>query len=346
MDGAVIGALVAVGHIPLASHRTAHPRSPDRRHRRVHGPGARAADPRRAAARYALYFHLLRLDLVAMWLLRAQRQHRACSGCDRWRVRLGLGHGAVAGRSHCRTTSRSSPSVAAGWPQAPQRCVIAGVGTGIAMGRTYRRGLIGSLVSWAFGGLILLVMAVFFYDSPLLAFPAGSGGDHDVRGGRAVSSWSARRGRPKRLLDRKVEPLAARQVWAGVPVVVAVGIGLAFVHTPARRWAPTPVGHRTAGGPATAAGRPTGLARRRSSSEYTWVQRASTGATPCWYGKRWPPTSVIRGTTSCLGHERVMVDSIIDQPPVLLQRLSDSSPLRHERSPDQRTSSPSTSGTG
>ena len=37
---------------------------------------------------------------------------------------------------------------------------------------------------------------------------------------------------PKRLLDRKVEPLAARQVWAGVPVVVVVGIALAFVHLP------------------------------------------------------------------------------------------------------------------
>jgi hypothetical protein len=43
---------------------------------------------------------------------------------------------------------------------------------------------------------------------------------------------AARRGKPKRLLDRKVEPLAARQVWAGVPLIIAVAAALALVHLP------------------------------------------------------------------------------------------------------------------
>jgi len=42
----------------------------------------------------------------------------------------------------------------------------------------------------------------------------------------------ARRGQPKRLLDRKVEPLAAKQVWAGVPLVIAVALALSFVQLP------------------------------------------------------------------------------------------------------------------
>jgi hypothetical protein len=94
-----------------------------------------------------------------------------------------------------------------------------------------RAGTVGSRGSWAVGGAVLLVMTIWFYDAPLLAFPlVPAVTTMCVVGGGFF--LLARRGAPKRLLDRKVEPLAARQVWAGVPVVVVVAIALAFVPLP------------------------------------------------------------------------------------------------------------------
>lgn len=43
---------------------------------------------------------------------------------------------------------------------------------------------------------------------------------------------AARRGAPKRILERPVEPLAARQVWAGVPLVIVVALVLAVIPLP------------------------------------------------------------------------------------------------------------------
>ncbi|MET0475907.1 MAG: hypothetical protein ABW001_14840 [Mycobacterium sp.] len=179
--------------------------------------------------RYALYFHLLRLDVVACWMF-------VLSACillfglrpvtrfaPVWLMMLmaiplpylilvfGLGGGKVAAGA--------------------VTLFISGVGTGIALGRTFRRGLLGSVISWGVGGLVLAAMAVFFPNASLLAYQqipaltalcvAGGGG-----------YWLARRGVPKRLLDRKIEPLAARQVWAGVPVVVIIAIAIALVPLP------------------------------------------------------------------------------------------------------------------
>lgn len=181
-------------------------------------------------ARYALYFHLLRLDLVAMWLFvfSASIVLFGLRPVTRFAWVWGMVLLLVFPLPYYVTVVvLGGGKVAAG----AATLVISGVGTGIALGRTIRRGLIGSLVSWAFGALILLIITVFFDDAPLLAFqmiPAVS--TMCVVGGGFF--LHARRGSPKRVLDRKVEPLAARQVWAGVPVVVIVGIVLAFVHLP------------------------------------------------------------------------------------------------------------------
>jgi hypothetical protein len=181
-------------------------------------------------ARYALYFHLLRLDLVAMWLFVVSASvvlfglRPSTRFAWVWAMVLVL---AFPLPYYITVVSLGGGRVAAG----AATLLISGVGTGIALGRTIRRGLIGSLVSWAFGGFVLLVMAVFAYDAPLLAFqlvPAAT--TMCVVGGGFF--LLARIGAPKRLLDRKVEPLAARQVLAGLPVVVVVGIALAFVHLP------------------------------------------------------------------------------------------------------------------
>lgn len=181
-------------------------------------------------ARYALYFHLLRLDLVAMWLyvLSASIVLFGLRPVARFAWVWGMVLLLVFPLPYyLLVIVLGGGRVAAG----AGTLVISGVGTGIALGRTFRRGLIGSLVAWVFGGAVLLVMTISIYDAPLLAFqliPAVT--TMCVVGGGFF--LLARRGTPKRLLDRKVEPLAARQVWAGVPVVVIVAIALALVHLP------------------------------------------------------------------------------------------------------------------
>jgi hypothetical protein len=108
----------------------------------------------------------------------------------------------------------------------------AGVGSGIAVGRTVRRGVLGSAGAWIVGFVVLGGIAVLFPNAPLVVYqevPAVTA----VCVVGVVMFLGARRGKPKRLLGRKVEPLAARQVAAGVPLVVAIAVALAFVHLPA-----------------------------------------------------------------------------------------------------------------
>ncbi|GLP82257.1 hypothetical protein [Mycobacterium antarcticum] len=222
-------------------------------------------------ARYALYFHLLRLDLVAMWL------YVFSSSIVLFGLRPVARFAWVWGMAlllvfplpyYVAVVVLGGGRVAAG----AAALVISGVGTGIALGRTVRRGLIGSLLSWAFGGLVLVIMAVYFHDAPLLAFqmiPAVS--TVCVVGGGFF--LYARRGAPKRVLDRKVEPLAAKQVWAGVPVVVIVGIALALVHLPPTV-SGTPVA--PAGGEALRQGQPLAVPpgwHLDSEHTYDWVHR-------------------------------------------------------------------------
>jgi hypothetical protein len=180
--------------------------------------------------RYAMYFHLLRLDLVAIWMfvlsscivlfgLRPVTRFAAV-----WVMMLLV----FPLPYYLAVAALGGGKVAAG----AGTLIISAVGTGIALGRTFRRGLIGSVTSWIVGAMVLTGMAVFVPDAPLLAYqqiPAVA--TICVVGGGFY--WLARRGMPKRLLDRKVEPLAARQVWAGVPAVLVGGIALAFVHLPA-----------------------------------------------------------------------------------------------------------------
>jgi hypothetical protein len=179
--------------------------------------------------RYALYFHLLRLDLLAMWLF-------VLSSCI---VLFGL-----------RPVSRfawvwammflifSLPYYmlviflgGGAYAAGAAALVIAGVGSGIATGRTMRRGIVGSLLSWVVGFAVLTTISVLFPDTPLWMyqeFPAVAA----VAVVGMVMYLVARRGKPKRLLDRKVEPLAAKQVWAAVPLVVGVAAVLTLVHLP------------------------------------------------------------------------------------------------------------------
>lgn len=180
--------------------------------------------------RYALYFHLLRLDLLAMWFF-------VISCCIAlfglrpvirfswvWFLLLGV----FSLPYHLTVVSLGGGKFAAG----AGTLIIAGLGSGIATGRTVRRGFVASVAAWIVGFTILILLGVFFPDAPLLAYQQIPALSAIVLVGMAMFI-RARRGAPKRVLDRKVEPLAAKQVWSAVPLVAAVAVVLSLFPLPA-----------------------------------------------------------------------------------------------------------------
>lgn len=179
--------------------------------------------------RYALYFHLLRLDVLACWLF-------VVSCCVvlfglrpviRFAWVWGMLGFAFALPYFLAVVLLGGGKFAAG----AATLLIAAVGTGTAVGRTVRRGVYGSLASWAVGFAVLIAIAQLAPGAPMVVY-------QQVPAVTAVASvglfmyFQSRRGAPKRLLDRKVEPLASKQVWAGVPLVVAAAVVLALCNLP------------------------------------------------------------------------------------------------------------------
>lgn len=181
--------------------------------------------------RFALYFHLLRLDLMSMWLfvLSSSIVLFGLRPVSRFGLVWVLLFMVFPLPYYLVVVLLGGDNVAAG----AGTLAIAGTATAIAVGRTVRRGLIGAALSYAVGLAALMIMAAFFPGAPLLAFQQIPPYTAIILVGIAMFV-RARRGAPKRILDRKIEPLAAKQVWAGVPMVVAVAIGLALVHLPAQ----------------------------------------------------------------------------------------------------------------
>ncbi len=186
--------------------------------------------------RYALYFYLLRLDLVAMWTFAAS------ASIALFGLRPVLRFGWVwlllsmvfALPYYLIVIMLGGTKVAA----ALGTMVIAGIAVGIAVGRDTRRAMIGSSLGWAIGIVIVVVMVLWFPDAPLLAYQLVPGITAICLCGTAMYLY-ARRGTEMRLLDRRIEPLAAKQVWAAMPVVLVVALGLSFVRLPAVGFAPT-----------------------------------------------------------------------------------------------------------
>jgi hypothetical protein len=79
----------------------------------------------------------------------------------------------------------------------------------------------------------------------------------------------ARRGLPKRWLDRKLQPLAARQVWAGIPLVLAAAVAIFLVPLPAAAPAPARLDMLAFGRPLVS---PPGW-RQTEQTDYRWVRR-------------------------------------------------------------------------
>ncbi len=179
--------------------------------------------------RYALYFHLLRLDLVAAWLF-------VLSSCI---VLFGLRPVArflwvwlllamvFSLPYYVAVVLLGGGRGAAG----AVNLVIAAIGTRIAVGRTALRGTVGSLGAWVVGFAVLTTIAVLAPDAPLLVYQLVPALTAICVVGVGMF-LAARRGQLKKILDRKIEPLAANQVWAGVPLVVAVAVVLSLCPLP------------------------------------------------------------------------------------------------------------------
>lgn len=179
--------------------------------------------------RYALYFHILRLDLLACWLFVV-----SCS-VMLFGLRPVIRFAWVwlmltlvfALPYFLAVVLLGGGKFAAG----TATLFIAAIGTGTAVGRTFRRGVIGSLGAWAVGFAVLITISTVIPNAPMLVYQQVPAITAICLVGGAMY-LVARKGVPKRLLDRKVEPLAAKQVWSSVPIVVVATVALSLCPLP------------------------------------------------------------------------------------------------------------------
>ncbi len=217
--------------------------------------------------RYATYFHLLRLDLLAMWFFVVSSSvvlfglRPVTRFAWVWALLL-----AVFPLPYQITVIFLGGSrVAAGTGV----LLIAAAATAIAVGRTRSRGVVGAIGSWAVGLVVLMGIALVRPSAPVFAYQMIPSVSAIAAVGLALY-FLARRGTRKRVLDRRLEPLAAKDVWAGLPLVLAVAVALSLVVVPAATSAPTTwISSMTFGRPLTP---PVGW-HVTEQTEYDWVRR-------------------------------------------------------------------------
>jgi hypothetical protein len=217
--------------------------------------------------RYALYFHLLRLDFLAMYMfvLSSAVVLFGLRPVSRfawvWLLLLFL----FVLPYHILVVLLGGNRIAAG----VATLIIAGAATGISVGRTSRRGWLGGLAAWGVGIAVLVVMATFFPYAPVTVYQEAPALIATALVG-LVMFFMARRGQSKRILSRKVEPVAARQVLSCVPLVLVVGVLLAMVKLPI---IPTPPVARFAGLQITGPLNPPAGWHVDDTADYPWVKR-------------------------------------------------------------------------
>lgn len=179
--------------------------------------------------RYSLYFHMLRLDLVAMWLFIVSASV-AMFGL-RPVIRFGWAWLVLFMvfplPYYVMVIVLGGNRLAAG----VGTMVIAATATATAVGRRVSRGMVGSNLAWLVGLVILGFMAVFLPNAQLITYqyvPALT----SICLVASLMFLLDRRGMPKRVLDRKLEPLAARQIWSAVPLVLVIAVLLSLVRLP------------------------------------------------------------------------------------------------------------------
>ncbi|CDO09743.1 hypothetical protein C1S82_08290 [Mycolicibacterium cosmeticum] len=179
--------------------------------------------------RYSLYFHLLRLDLVAMWLFIVSASV-AMFGL-RPVIRFGWAWLVLFMvfplPYYVTVILLGGNRLAAG----VGTMVIAAAATATAVGRKVSRGMVGSNLAWLVGLVMLGFMAVFMPNAHLITYqyvPALT----SICLVASLMFLADRWGLPKRVLDRKLEPLAARQIWSAVPLVLVIAALLSVVRLP------------------------------------------------------------------------------------------------------------------
>lgn len=217
--------------------------------------------------RYGMWFHLLRFDLLGMWvfvisaaiLMFGLRPVGRFLGV--WTLMLMV----FTLPYHVMVIVLGGSRLAAG----AATLIIAGAATAIAVGRTTRRAWVGAAASWATGLAILLVMHFFFNSEPIFVYQILPSLTAIVLVATTMY-LVARRGGSKRPLDRKVEPLAAKAVLSMLPLLVVVTAVLTLVKLPAQGSPPVPqFDALQITGPLTA---PAGW-EPTATEEYPWVKR-------------------------------------------------------------------------
>ncbi|MGV0851641.1 hypothetical protein [Mycolicibacterium phlei] len=179
--------------------------------------------------RYAEYFHLLRLDFLALWVFVISSAivlfglRPVSRFAWVWVMTLMV----FPLPYHLMVALLGGNRIAAG----AVTLTIAGTATAIAVGRTSRRGFVGYFAAFAVGGVLLAVMAVATPYAPVIVYQTVPALVGTVSVG-VLMFLVARRGAPKVPLDRAVEPMAAGQVIRSVPLVVVTAILLALFHVP------------------------------------------------------------------------------------------------------------------
>ena len=216
--------------------------------------------------RYALYFHLLRIDIAALWLFVFS------SSVILFGLRPVMRFGWVWVMLMLTFPLGCQLSVIVFGGNRPSAglasLVIAAVATAISVGRTRNRALVGAAGAVTVGLVVLVVMAALTPNAPLLAFQIVPASAAMALVGMSMFFY-ARRGMPKRVLGRKLEPVAARQVLAGVPLVLLAAVAIVLVPLPDPAATVTPTSGMVFGQPLAA---PAGW-HQVEQSNYPWVRR-------------------------------------------------------------------------
>lgn len=110
--------------------------------------------------------------------------------------------------------------------------VIAAAATAIAMGRTRRYALYGAIATFGLGLVLLGLLLVATDDAPIFVYQTFPSVFAMAVVLGAAYTYTRRIHQAKGLFERLVEPLAARQIWAAVPLVLVVGVALALMPLP------------------------------------------------------------------------------------------------------------------
>lgn len=216
--------------------------------------------------RYSAYFHLLRIDLAALWffLVSSSIVLFGLRPVVRFAwVWLLLLMGSPLGYQLAVIVfggNRASAGAAS--------LVIAMAATAVAVGRTFRRAVIGAFAAMGVGLPVLAALAVAVPNAPLPVFQLVPAVTAMVLAGLGMYLL-ARRGVAKHWLDRSVEPVAVRQIWAGIPVVLGAAIALSLVSLPIPAGRPNWIPGVNVGQPLRS---PLGW-HQTEQIDYPWVRR-------------------------------------------------------------------------